>query len=126
MPRARPAARLVVLLLVTRDVSEADERLAQDGHTALALGRAGGDERARRTSIALWRELMLVSTRIRGTVDCGRLVVFRDYSQCGEDRLGVVKHEVAAEAEHELRPEFLLFCEELPEPLQFNPEHWRR
>ena len=86
-----PPTGFVVLLLVPRDVAEAHERLAQDGHTTLALGGAGGNERAVRARIALWGKLMLVSTRIRGAVSCGRLVVFRDNSQRGQDGLGIVE-----------------------------------
>ena len=61
---------------------------------------------------------MLVSTRIRGTVSGGRLVVFERDPQGVEGVLGIVQREVSAQAEHELHPELLLFCEELAEALE--------
>lgn len=112
------AASFIILLFVARNITKADERLAQDSCAALALGEVGrnygGGNRA--SSLRFGRKLIL--TPMRCAVNGGRRLIIGDDAEGGESRLALFECKMAAEAEHELGPELFLVGKKLSKSLQ--------
>lgn len=124
MPRARATSRLVVLLLVPRDIAKAHKRFTENGDAALPL-RTGCGYDIDIAPVELRGKLELITARSVWRCCCisrhdgwCRLLVLEGHAQRGEGSLGLIEVEMSTDTQDELCPELLLFSEELAEALE--------